>query len=355
MKIASVIGARPQFIKCAPLTKELRKNHQDLLIHTGQHYDYNMNKVFFDELGIPPPEYNLGIGSGSHGYQTGEMLKRIGEILDQVKPDLVIVYGDTNSTLAGALAAAKLHIKIAHVESGLRSFDKSMPEEINRVLTDHCSDWLFCPTRTAVSNLKNEGIIKGVYFTGDVMLDALNSVKVIAERSKILGDLGLITKSYLLVTIHRASNTDNRDNLGSISRALIQLGGLGKRIVFPVHPRTAKSLKSCGLYDDLKEKVTVIEPLGYLDFLKLLNHSSMVLTDSGGIQKEAYMLRVPCVTLRENTEWVETVEDGWNVLAGVDPARIVRLAETFKPSNEQRDVFGKEACKAIAGLIGTTD
>jgi UDP-N-acetylglucosamine 2-epimerase len=352
MKIASVIGARPQFIKCAPLTKELRKNHQDLLIHTGQHYDYNMNKVFFDELGIPPPEYNLGIGSGSHGYQTGEMLKRIGEILDQVKPDLVIVYGDTNSTLAGALAAAKLHIKIAHVESGLRSFDKSMPEEINRVLTDHCSDWLFCPTRTAVSNLKNEGIITGVYFTGDVMLDALNSVKVIAERSKILGDLGLITKSYLLVTIHRASNTDNPDNLGSISRALIQLGGLGKRIVFPVHPRTAKSLKSCGLYDDLKEKVIVIEPLGYLDFLKLLNHSSMVLTDSGGIQKEAYMLRVPCVTLRENTEWVETVEDGWNVLAGVDPARIVRLAEAFKPSNEQRDVFGKEACKAIAGLIG---
>ena len=355
MKIASIIGARPQFIKCAPLTKELRKNHQDLLIHTGQHYDYNMNKVFFDELGIPPPEYNLGIGSGSHGYQTGEMLKRIGEILDQVKPDLVIVYGDTNSTLAGALAAAKLHIKLAHVESGLRSFDKSMPEEINRVLTDHCSDWLFCPTRTAVSNLKNEGIIKGVHFTGDVMLDALNSVKVIAERSKILGDLGLITKSYLLVTIHRASNTDNPDNLGSISRALIQLGGLGKRIVFPVHPRTAKSLKSCGLYDDLKEKVTVIEPLGYLDFLKLLNHSSMVLTDSGGIQKEAYMLRVPCVTLRENTEWVETVEDGWNVLAGVDPARIVRLAEAFKPSNEQRDVFGKEACKAIAGLIGAKD
>ncbi len=352
MKIASIIGARPQFIKCAPLTKELGKNHQDLLIHTGQHYDYNMNKVFFDELGIPTPVYNLGIGSGSHAYQTGEMLKRIGEILDRVKPDLVIVYGDTNSTLAGALAAAKLHIKLAHVESGLRSFDKSMPEEINRVLTDHCSDWLFCPTRTAVSNLKNEGITKGVHFTGDVMLDALNSAKVIAERSAILGDLGLITKSYLLVTIHRASNTDNLDNLISISRALIQLSGLGKRIVFPVHPRTAKSLKSCGPYDDLKEKITLIEPLGYLDFLKLLNHSSMVLTDSGGIQKESYMLRVPCVTLRENTEWVETVEDGWNVLAGVDPEKIVRLAGTFKPSNEQRDVFGKEACKAIAALIG---
>jgi UDP-N-acetylglucosamine 2-epimerase (non-hydrolysing) len=355
MKIISIIGARPQFIKYAPLSKELRKSHQEVLIHTGQHYDYNMNKVFFDELGIPEPDYNLGVGSGTHAYQTGEMLKGIADKLIKEKPDIVMVYGDTNSTIAGALAAAKLNIKVAHVEAGLRSFDKSMPEEINRLLTDHCSDYLFCPTRTAVDNLKQEGITKGVYLTGDVMVDALNSNKETVERSNILDNLGLASKKYLVVTIHRASNTNVRQNLESIANALIKLGGLGETIVFPVHPRTMKLLQTYGLVNRLKETVTLIEPLGYLEFLKLLNHAKKVLTDSGGIQKEAYILKVPCVTLRENTEWIETVEDGWNILVGTDTEKIIEVARNFKPGHQYSDVFGQGACENIAHIIDKID
>ncbi len=223
MKIVSVIGARPQFIKYAPLSKELRKSHQDVLIHTAQHYDYNMNRVFFDELGIPQPDYNLGVGSGTHGYQTGEMLKGIEGVLIKEKPDLVMVYGDTNSTIAGALSAAKLNIKVAHVEAGLRSFDRTMPKELNRVLTDHCSDYLFCPTQTAVDNLKREGITRGVYLTGDVMVDVLMQNREIAERSDILDRLELLSKPYLVVTLHRASNTENGQNLESIAKPLLSL------------------------------------------------------------------------------------------------------------------------------------
>lgn len=352
MKIISIIGARPQFIKYAALSKELRKTHQDMLIHTGQHYDYNMNKIFFDELGIPTPDYNLGIGSGTHAYQTGEMLKGIGDILLKEKPDIVMVYGDTNSTLAGALTAAKLHIKVAHVEAGLRSFDKSMPEEINRILADHCSDFLFCPTKTAVDNLEKEGITAGVYLTGDIMVDALNANKAIAERSDILEKLELKSKQYLVVTLHRASNTDIRENLENIIGALIELGKMGETIIFPVHPRTVKFLKEYGLDDNLKEKVMLIEPLGYFDFLKLLNHSKKVLTDSGGIQKEAYILKVPCITLRENTEWVETVKDGWNVLVGTDSEKIVKLTRDFRPTLPVSKVFGSGASEKIACVIG---
>lgn len=348
MKIVSITGARPQFIKYAPLSKELRKLHQDVLIHTGQHYDYNMNKVFFDELGIPQPDYNLGVGPGTHGYQTGEMLKGIEEVLIKEKPDLVMVYGDTNSTIAGALSAAKLNIKVAHVEAGLRSFDRTMPEEINRVLTDHCSDYLFCPTQTAFDNLKTEGITRGVYLTGDVMVDVLTQNREIAERSRILDDFGLESKQYLLVTIHRASNTDNRHNLENIVDALCEIN---ETIIFPVHPRAEKLLKEYGLYDRLSEKVKLTQPLGYFELLKLLSHAKKVLTDSGGIQKEAYILKTPCITLRENTEWVETVEDGWNVLVGTDKKKIIELAREFKPTHAQSGIFGGGACAKIAGVI----
>ncbi|HUV45624.1 MAG TPA: UDP-N-acetylglucosamine 2-epimerase (non-hydrolyzing) [Dehalococcoidia bacterium] len=349
MKIASIIGARPQFIKYAPLSRELRKLHQEIIIHTGQHYDYEMDRVFFDELEIPKPGYNLEVGSGTHGYQTGEMLRRIEGVLVTENPDLVLVYGDTNSTLAGALAAVKLQIKVGHVEAGLRSFDKTMPEEINRVLTDHCSDYLFCPTQTAADNLKREGIVRGVYVTGDVMVDALLYNKEIAERSNILDRLGLESNKYLVSTIHRQANTDYEENLRSIVDAYCEIDEI---IVFPLHPRTEKFLKEYGLYGRLTEKVKLTEPLGYLEFLKLLSHAMKVLTDSGGIQKEAYILKVPCITLRDNTEWVETVEDGWNVLVGVDKERIVRMAREFQPNGEQRNIFGQDACQEISKAIG---
>lgn len=339
LKIATVVGARPQFIKMAPVSKELRKTFDEIIIHTGQHYDYEMNKIFFDELNIPEPDYHLGVGSGSHGYQTGEMLKRIEEVLMKEKPDFVLTYGDTNSTLAGALAGAKLRIKVGHVEAGMRSVDKSMPEEINRVLVDHCSDLLFCSTRTAVANLKQEGIINGVYLTGDVMVDSLLSNKEIAEsKSEILNDLDLKNRGYLVATIHRAGNTDKKKNLKNIVDAFSEVKEM---IIFPVHPRTEEFLKKYGLYDKLKASVKLIKPLGYLDFLKLINHAKKIITDSGGIQKEAYILKVPCITLRENTEWVETVEDGWNVLVGVDKEKIVRMITEFEPLfKTHKDRFG---------------
>lgn len=348
MKIVSVIGARPQFIKCAPLSRELRKWHQEILVHTGQHYDYEMDRIFFDELSIPEPDYNLGVGSGTHGTQTGGMLKMIEQVLMQEKPDLVLVYGDTNSTLAGALAAVKMRIKIGHVEAGLRSFDKAMPEEINRLLTDHCSDYLFCPTPTAVNNLQRENITRGVQLTGDVMVDALSYNKDAADHSQILEKLGLESKRYLVVTIHRQSNTDREPNLRSIVEACLEIGGT---VVFPLHPRTEKYLKAYGLFDKLQEKVKLIKPLGYLKFLKLMNNAKRILTDSGGIQKEAYILGIPCITLRDNTEWLETVEDGWNVLVGTDKEKIVNAALHFEPSGTQRDVFGVDACKKIVDLL----
>jgi UDP-N-acetylglucosamine 2-epimerase len=351
MKIISIVGARPQFIKYAPLSKEIRKAHQSLLIHTGQHYDYSMDKVFFNELNIPEPDYNLGVGSGSHAFQTGEMMEGIENILLKESPELVIVYGDTNSTLAGALAAVKLHIKTAHVEAGLRMFDKTIPEEINRVLADYCSDYLFCPTKTAVDNLKREGVTSGVYLTGDVMVDALNLNLKIAERSSILDKLNLTDKSYILVTLHRAANTDIRQNLVNIVNAFIKLGELGENIVFPVHPRTEKMLQTYNLFDALKEKVTLIEPLGYLEFLKLMRHSKKILTDSGGIQKEAYILRVPCITLMDDTCWPETVNEGWNMLVAADVNKIANSAQEFKPGDRYSNVFGEGACKKIVRII----
>jgi len=347
-----MIGARPNFIKCAALSKTIRKEHTEILIHTGQHYDYLMDKVFFDELSIPAPDYHLNVGSGPHGAQTGEMLKRIEEVLLKEKPDMVLVYGDTNTTIAGALAAVKLHIPVAHVEAGLRSFDRTMPEEINRVLTDHCSDLLFCPTGNAIRNLKAEGIEKGVYNTGDVMVETLENNRKIADKSDILEKLKLKKKGYIVATVHRASNTDTLENLGSIVSTFLESG---EKIVFPVHPRVEKYLKQYGLYEKLEKGVTLTKPLGYIEFLKLTSNAKKILTDSGGVQKEAYMLKVPCITMRENTEWVETIEDGWNVLVGADREKISSAIKDFMPVKEQKSSYGKgDAGKKIVEAINET-
>ncbi|MBI2883676.1 MAG: UDP-N-acetylglucosamine 2-epimerase (non-hydrolyzing) [Candidatus Methylomirabilis oxyfera] len=321
MKVVTVIGARPQFIKCAPVSRELRKMATEVLVHTGQHYDDTMSEVFFRELEIPRPDYNLGVGSGPHGVQTGETLKRIEEVLLEERPDHVVVYGDTNSTLAGALAAAKLHIPVAHVEAGLRSFNKRMPEEINRVMTDHISTLLFCPTETAVTNLTQEGMTQGVHLVGDVMYDALHSNLLLAERmSTILEKLGLRSKGYLLTTVHRAENTDQPENLSNIVNALIEIAESGQTVVFPVHPRTRKQLDA--LAGNGCAGLLMIDPVSYLDMVVLEKNAKAVLTDSGGVQKEVCWLGVPCVTLRDETEWVETLADGRNRLAGADTKRI---------------------------------
>jgi UDP-GlcNAc3NAcA epimerase len=349
IKIISILGARPQFIKFAPVSKELRKKHEEIVVHTGQHYDREMSALFFEELGIPKPDYNLGVGSGTHGLQTGKMLIAIEKVLMKEEPDLVLVYGDVNSTLAGALAAVKMHIKVAHVEAGLRSFDKRMPEEINRILTDHASDILFCPTNTAVDSLKKEGVVGGVYNVGDVMLDALLHNRKVAEKSKILDNLNLKSKQYLVATIHRPSNTDNKENLQNIVDAFCEAE---ETIVFPVHPRTAKCLKEYGLYKKLQKHVELIKPQGYIDFLKLMIHAKKIQTDSGGVQKEAYMLKVPCISLRDNTEWIETVEDGWNVLVGANRERILEMIKEFNPKGNQRNVFGDgKASRRIIEII----
>ena len=367
MKIVTIVGARPQFIKCAPVSRALREEHEEILVHTGQHYDANMSDVFFTELSIPAPDYNLGIGSGPQGEQTGRMLAEIEGVLEKERPDMVLVYGDTNSTLAGALAAAKLHIPVAHVEAGLRSFDRSMPEEVNRIVTDHVSDLLFCPTQTAVDNLAAEGVTKGVHLTGDVMVDALIYNKEIAERSSmILGDLGLedALGKYYVATVHRASNTDSEENLQSIMEAFGVIGGPngdpdgdwdGGPIVFPAHPRTIKCLKEYDLFDGLPENICLTEPLPYLDMLNLMRHAKMILTDSGGVQKEAYILKVPCVTLRENTEWVETLEGGWNVLVGADFKKIVDAVRAAPAERtEPPSVFGKgDAAEKMLSVIAT--
>jgi len=337
MKIASIVGARPQFIKCGPVSKELRKDHQEILIHTGQHYDYEMSKLFFEELGIPKPDYNLGIGSGSHAEQTGKMLIELEKVLLKEKPDLVLIYGDTNSTLAGALAAVKLHIKTGHVEAGLRSFNKEMPEEINRITADHCSDILFSPTKTGVANLEKEGITKDVYLTGDVMYDALLNNLKIAEKSNILNKLKITPQQYYLTTVHRQENTDNIENLSNILQVLSQIDG---KIIFPAHPRTTKFIKKSNLQGLINKNVTLIDPVGYLDFIWLEKNAKKILTDSGGIQKEAYILKIPCITLRQNTEWVETVEDEWNTLVGDDKQKILDAVKNFNPSKKQKGHYG---------------
>jgi UDP-N-acetylglucosamine 2-epimerase len=349
MRILSVVGARPQFIKAAPLSRTIRSAHQEILLHTGQHYDYLLSRVFFEELGLPQPDYNLGVGSGSHGRQTARMLVGIERVILEEKPDLVLVYGDTNSTLAGALAAAKLQIPVAHVEAGLRSFDSTMPEEINRVLTDRLSSLLFCPTPTAVRNLKAEGIEQGVHLVGDVMVDALREgLRLTSRRPSALKRLGLRPRSYLLATIHRAGNTDDLRNLASLMEAL---NSLEEPVVFPVHPRTRRALRALawkprpGLY--------LLRPLPYLDHLILEKNARLILTDSGGMQKEAYVLGTPCLTLRRETEWVETVEAGWNILVGTDPEAIRAAVRDFRPSGPRPPLFGRgRACARIVKILG---
>lgn len=349
MKIVTIVGARPQFVKCAPVSRALRKKHEEILVHTGQHYDYGMSEVFFKELAIPEPDYNLGVGSGTHGHQTGTMLAAIEDVLIKEKPDYLLVYGDTNSTVAGALAASKLHIKVIHVEAGLRSYDRNLPEEINRVLTDHVSDVLFCPTDTAVQCLKAEGIVNDVYHVGDVMMDAVQYNKErAAETSKILESHSLIKKQYIVATIHRPHNTDSKDNLQSIFSAFEKSE---KTIVFPIHPRTRKYITSYGLR--IPENVTLIEPLGYLDMLHLMTNAERIVTDSGGVQKEAYILQTPCVTLRDKTEWPETLYNNWNVL--IDPSNTNKLLNAILEKRECEKwlpVFGDgHGAEKIAEII----
>jgi UDP-N-acetylglucosamine 2-epimerase (non-hydrolysing) len=347
MKILSVVGARPQFIKAAALSHEIRKEHEEILVHTGQHYDREMSKVFFSELHIPKPNYNLGVGSGMQGEQTAKMMMRLEEVMVLERPELVLVYGDTNSTLAAALVAKKMHIHIAHVEAGLRSYDKEMPEEINRVVTDYCSDYLFCPTQTAANNLAGEGIWKGVYNTGDVMVDALHHYLPEAEkRNEILKYCDVTDKDYYLLTIHRQSNADSEHNLKHIFSAVKQLD---KKVVFLIHPRTDEKITRFGLWKELSgDHFACLPPQGYLDTLNLMNHASKVLTDSGGMQKEAYILGVPCITLRENTEWVETLEGGWNILTDSDEDKIIAAALQHTTMTRKNEAFGKgKAAKCI--------
>lgn len=342
MKIINIVGARPQFIKYFPVSAAIRQINsqkaviEDILIHTGQHYDYNMSKIFFDELGIKEPDYHLGVGSGGHGEQTALILERIEKIYLKERPDRVIVYGDTNSTIGSALASVKLHIPVAHIEAGLRSFNKQMPEEINRVLTDHSSSVLLCPTEVAVKNLQAEGfrlilndgklVDNGfscasfsmdpsnplVVNVGDVMYDALlYSLKIAEKKSDILKKLAITSGTYCFLTIHRAENTDDPDRFRELIE-VVNSASRGRTTLFPVHPRTRKT---CEKYDiKFADNVRIIDPVGYFDLLALVKSSELVMTDSGGLQKEAYWLKVPCITLRQETEWVETLHSGWNVL-----------------------------------------
>lgn len=345
MRILTVVGARPQFIKAAPVSRVLRRTHEEILVHTGQHYDDNMSEVFFRELSIPEPDINLGVGSGSHGAQTGAMLAGLEKVVMDARPDWVLVYGDTNSTVAGALAAAKLHVRVAHVEAGLRSFDRRMPEEVNRVLADHVSDLLLCPTRVAVGNLAHEGIARGVHLVGDVMYDAfLFNVGAARTQSRILEKYGLQRGGFALVTVHRAENTDDAERLRAIVEGL-ERSGLD--VVIPLHPRTRSRLS-----ESLPPRIRVIEPVGYIDMLALEDAAEVIATDSGGVQKEAYFLGRPCVTLRDSTEWTETVAAGWNVLVGADVKKIAEAMRTFRPNGKRPDLFGDgHAAEKIAGLI----
>lgn len=348
-KFLSVVGARPQFIKAALVSKELRKNNEEILVHTGQHYDKELSQYFFDALDIPTPEYNLGIGSLSHAEQTAKMLIGLEKVILEEKPDLVLTYGDTNSTLAGALAAAKLGMKAAHVEAGLRSYNRTMPEEINRIMTDHTCDILFCPTKNSVLNLKKEGITKGVHFVGDVMYDIALRSKSIALEKKTYERFGLSPNKYVLVTVHRPVNTDESKNLRSIANALMDSD---MPVIFPAHPRAEKFLRRYKLYDKLKSDIILIKPLDYLDFLSLLLNCKKVVTDSGGLQKEAYFFGKPCITLREETEWIETVEDGWNVLVGANRKRIIQAIEGFKPRGKRGRHYGNgTAVKKICRIL----
>ncbi len=360
MKVVTVVGARPQFVKAAAVSRAIASESagrlSEVLVHTGQHYDENMSGVFFDELGIPPPAHNLEISGGSHGAMTGRMLEAVEKVLLAEKPDWLLIYGDTNSTLAGALAAAKLHIPVAHVEAGLRSFNMRMPEEVNRILSDRVSSLLFCPTSTAVLNLAAEGISHNVHNVGDVMYDVAlfyrNKARV---HSKALSRFGLVAKGFALATCHRAENTDDPDRLRGI---LVGLAKVADRmpVVLPLHPRTRKLVADHGLGNWLNQ-LTITDPLPFLDMVALEQAAALVLTDSGGVQKEAFFYEVPCITMRDETEWVETVDAGWNCLVSADTDRIVQAAEDALTGRVARHAVtpygdGHASEKIVAHLLG---
>jgi len=382
MQIATIVGARPQFIKAAVVSRAISQSNKlvtEVIVHTGQHYDRNMSDVFFEEMSIPRPDYFLDINGLSHGAMTGQMLEKIEEVLLKEKPDIVLVYGDTNTTLAGGLAAAKLHIPVAHVEAGLRSFNRRMPEEINRVLTDHVANILFCPTQLAVENLKDEGIgIESasahklvssspnqtislralsyelppmVALVGDVMYDSvLFNLKTAGKNSKIIEKLDLKSKAYALATVHRAENTDDSHRLRSIFEALEKISAEGLPVVLPLHPRNRKFVAASRFSDT---KIKVIEPVSYLDMLQLEQQAQLILTDSGGVQKEAYWMKVPCLTLRDETEWIETVEAGWNILAGADRDKIIESANAGRNPSVQYPAYGDgRAGEKIVAILG---
>ncbi|HET7627848.1 MAG TPA: UDP-N-acetylglucosamine 2-epimerase (non-hydrolyzing) [Bacillales bacterium] len=351
-KILTVIGARPQFVKAAPVSRVLRKTFHEVLVDTGQHYDYNMAGVFFEELKIPKPDYHLGVGSGTHGAQTGHMLIKLEEVVLKESPHAMIVYGDTNSTLAAALVASKLHIPLFHIEAGLRSFNKQMPEEINRVLTDHVSSLKFVPTETAVRNLAEEGIREGVHLVGDVMYDAVLYNLKLAKDKYTLKDFGLTKDAYYLATIHRAENTDNRERLEAIFRSLDQLSG--EKVVLPLHPRTKKKLVEIDLFSFVEQSqvIQLIDPVSYLEMLLLEKQAKGIITDSGGVQKEAYFAKVPCFTLRDQTEWVETVDIGWNRLVHPVQDDLRALIQSFEEPPYQEGLYGNGgASDKIARVI----
>jgi len=393
MRLLTVVGARPQFIKAAAFSRVARERHEEILVHTGQHYDATMSDVFFEELALPKPDHHLGVGSGTQATQTAQMLERLEPVMRDERPDAVVIYGDTNSTLAGALAAAKLGIPVAHVEAGLRSFVRDMPEEINRLVADRIATWLFAPTLVAVENLLREGAVRAsraggqgaredggrrteergagvqaegsaasarepasrgrIYHTGDIMYDALlRHVPLAAEKSSVVSDLQLERSGYVLATVHRAANTDDPARLADIIDALTLLH---ERVILPMHPRTRAALMGTDIEVELP--VQIIEPVGYLDMLALEQNARVVLTDSGGVQKEAYLLGVPCVTLRDETEWLETLEGGWNVLAGCDAERILAAARRPRPAGDPPPVFGDghAAEKMVAAMEAPQD
>lgn len=339
LHVLTVVGARPQFIKASAVSRAIAARGRDVvtetLVHTGQHHDQKMSDVFFDELGIAAPAYNLGVAGGTHGAMTGRMLEGIEQVLLKEKPDWVLIYGDTNSTLAAALAAVKLHIKVAHVEAGLRSFNIRMPEEINRILSDRVSAKLFCPTDTAVDNLASEGIKEGVHLVGDVMYDvALHVAELATSRSDILTRLALQSGQYVLATCHRAENTDDERNLREIVEGLAHIART-KAVVLPLHPRTVGKIRDFGFEPRLRD-IRIIEPVSYFDMVALERNAEVIVTDSGGVQKEAFFYGVPCVTVRDQTEWVETVVAGWNILVGADAGKLISAVEGHNSMSRQK-------------------
>ena len=347
MKIISIVGARPQFIKLAPLSKKIREFHDEIIIHTGQHYDKNMSNAFFEDLKFNRPKYNLNINGGLHGFQTARMIEEIEKILIKEKPNAVIVFGDTNTTLAGTIAASKLDCIIFHIEAGLRSFNKHMPEEINRIVADHLSDYLFCPTDNGMKNLSKENLIDKSFLTGDIMVDSIKYALEISNSQDVLKKYSLKSDKFYLLTLHRPYNVDDIDKM---KRILNSLSSLDFKVLFPIHPRTKNNFKKNNL--EMPNNIIVIDPLSYLDFINIQKNSKKIITDSGGIQKEAYILKKPCVTLRTETEWVETVESGWNLLLNPNINKnISSKIKSFNPPLKHKPLFGENISEEMVSII----